>query len=41
MIKELKDKDNKRMVEQDEINTHDFQHFRDLYMDKDETDPLA
>ena len=29
------------MVEQEEIKTHILQHFRDLYMDKDETDPLA
>ena len=29
------------MVEQDEIKAHVFQHFRDLYMDKDEIDPLA
>ena len=41
MIKKLKDKDGKWMVEQEEIKTHILQHFRDLYMDKDETDPLA
>ena len=41
MIKELKDKDGKRMVEQEEIKTHIFQHFKDLYIDKDETDPIA
>ena len=29
------------MVEQEEIKTHVFQHFRDLYQDKDETDPIA
>ena len=29
------------MVEQEDIKTHVFQHFRDLYQDKDETDPIA
>ena len=41
MIKELKDSDGKRIVEQDEIKEHTFQHFRDLYKDKEEIDPLA
>ena len=41
MMKELKYKDDKRMVEQEEIKDHVFQHFRDLYMDKEEIDPLA
>ena len=41
MIKTLKDKDSKRMVEHEEIKAHAFQQFRDLYMDKEETDPLA
>ena len=41
MIKELRDKDENKMVEQEEIKTHVFQHFRDLYQDKDETDPIA
>ena len=40
MIKTLKDKDSKRMVEHEEIKAHVFQHFRDLYMDKEEIDPL-
>ena len=29
------------MVEQDEIKAHVFQHSRDIYMDKDETDPIV
>ena len=29
------------MVEKEEIKAHVFHHFRDLYMDKEETDPLA
>ena len=41
MIKELKDSDGKRIVEQEEIKDHVFQHFKDLYRDKDEADPLA
>ena len=41
MIKELKDSDGKRIVEQEEIKDHIFQHFRDLYRDKDEADLLA
>ena len=41
MIKELKDKDGKRMVEQEEMKTHIFHHFKDIYMEKDETNPLA
>ena len=41
MIKELKDSDGKRIVEQEELKDHFFQHFRDLYRDTDEVDPLA
>ena len=41
MIKELKDKDGNKMTEQEEIKNHVFQHFRDLYMDKEEIEPLA
>ena len=41
IVKELKGKDGKRMVDQEEIKDHVFQHFRDLYMDKEETDPLV
>ena len=41
MIKELKDKYRNKMAEQEEIKTHILQHFRDLYQNKDETDPIA
>ena len=41
VIKELKDKDGNKMAEHEEIKTHVLQHFRDLYQDKDETDPIA
>ena len=41
IIKELKDKDRNMIVDQEEIKAHFFQHFRDLYVDKEETDPLA
>ena len=41
MIKELKDGDGKRMVEQEEIKDHVFWHFRELYRDKEETGPLS
>ena len=41
MIEELNDKDGKRMVDQEEIKHHVFHHFKDIYMDKEETDPLA
>ena len=41
MIKELKDSDGKRIVEQEEIKDHIFQCFKYLYRDKDEADPIA
>ena len=41
MIKELKDSDGKRIVEQEEIKDHVFQHFRDIYRDKDEADLIS
>ena len=41
MIKEIRDKDENKMAEQEDIKAHVFQHFRDLYQDKDEIDPIA